>query len=151
MKKKKTSNSHACMDGRMYRLGREGRNITWRDRAMSIAFGQGARALEPILTALLVKAKGRRGEGEEREEREIRKKEKSVVILFFSSFFFLFSCTSPTGIGIAATFSLVSDDGSNEKKDTGEGLVCMYRWMYVCKKANQTRLVVLAEYTMYYL
>jgi hypothetical protein len=88
MKKKKTSNSHACMDGRMYRFGREERNITWRDRTISIAFGQGARALEPILTALLVKARGRRGEGEEREERERRKKEKSVVILFFSSSFF---------------------------------------------------------------
>jgi hypothetical protein len=69
---------------------------------MSITFGKGLWALESLLTARQIGRRRRR----EREER----KERCTFVLLISSFF-LSSCTSPTGIGIVAILSFVSDDG----------------------------------------
>lgn len=63
--------------------------------------------------------------GEERVKREVRKECCNFILLIF--IVFLSSCTSPTGIGIVATLSFVSDDGwlSREEGTQEEGL-------YVC-------------------
>lgn len=73
---------------------------------MSIAFDQGAQALESILTAHQM---GRRRKREREQEREEKQECCNFGLLIF--IVFLLSCTSPTGIGIVAILSFVSDDG----------------------------------------
>jgi hypothetical protein len=131
---------HGRMNESMDRL-EDRRNITWRHWSMSIAFDQGAQALESILTAHQM---GRRRKREREQERE--KKDKSVVILVFSfSSFFSYLVHHQPALELwpySALFLMMDSSHENRYKRRA----CTYVSMDVCKKSKSNSARRLAEY-----